>query len=31
MGVEVRGFRPHATLEELEQIIESSGKKTGWR
>jgi methionine-gamma-lyase len=26
-GVEVRGFRPHATREELEQIIESSGKK----
>lgn len=26
-GVEVRGFRPHATREELAQIIESSGKK----
>lgn len=26
-GIEVRGFRPHASREELIQIIESSGKK----
>lgn len=26
-GIEVRGFRPHASHEELVQIIEASGKK----